>query len=278
MQKLDRLGWAAGIAISAYGLRIGIRVDQERFPAELIDRLPFGSKILASNEGYVDQIYSVSITTTGSNAKVRKFHIVFSDALLIARTLDFNEAAEALESHLQRFVAEFSKREIFVHAGVVAWKNRAILIPGRSLSGKSTLVNALIQAGATYYSDEYAVLDSEGRVRPYRGTLSLRQGDDRPPVRVRPTELYATPKMNPLRVGAVISTRFKPNAKWKPRELSPAQGLLQLISHTVQARSRSAVVFSRLQKLSSGTLFLQGIRGEAQDVAPHLLVNEFHDW
>jgi hypothetical protein len=278
MQKLDRLGWAAGIAFSAYGLRIGIRVNQERFPEELIERLPFGSKILDFNKGYVEQIYSISIANSESNARVRRFHLVFSDALRIARTLDFNEAAQALESDLQRFVAEFSRHEVFIHAGVVAWKNRAILVPGKTFSGKSTLVMALIQAGATYYSDEYAVVDSAGRVRPYRGALSLRQGGHQSPIRLKPTELHATSKITPLKVGAVISTRFKPDAKWKPRELSPAQGLLKLISHTVQARSRSAVAFSRLQKLSSGTLFLQGIRGEAREIASHLLSKEFQSW
>jgi hypothetical protein len=33
-----------------------------------------------------------------------------------------------------------------------------------SYSGKTTLVSELIRAGATYYSDEYAVIDERGRV------------------------------------------------------------------------------------------------------------------
>ena len=37
-------------------------------------------------------------------------------------------------------------------------------LPGSSFTGKTTLVAALVRAGATYYSDEYAVLD-ERRAR-----------------------------------------------------------------------------------------------------------------
>ena len=81
---------------------------------------------------------------------------------------------DAFESHVQLTVAEYAPRRIFVHAGVVGWKDRAILIPGLSHSGKTTLVDQLIRAGATYYSDEYAVLDARGRVHPYPRALGMR--------------------------------------------------------------------------------------------------------
>ena len=51
-------------------------------------------------------------------------------------------------------------------AGVVGWENRAIVMPGASFAGKTTLVRAWLEAGATYYSDEFAVLDRAGRVHP----------------------------------------------------------------------------------------------------------------
>ena len=46
-------------------------------------------------------------------------------------------------------------------------------LPGHSFSGKSTLVAALVRAGAVYYSDEFAVLDPDGFVHPYAKALSL---------------------------------------------------------------------------------------------------------
>ena len=56
--------------------------------------------------------------------------------------------ADVVESWDQLAVATLAKELVFVHAGVVGWRNRAIVIPGRSLSGKSTLVLALVVAVA----------------------------------------------------------------------------------------------------------------------------------
>ena len=64
-------------------------------------------------------------------------------------------------------MAAETRERVFVHAGVVGWKGHAIVIPGRSRSGKTTLVAELVKAGAEYYSDEFAVLDAEGRVHPF---------------------------------------------------------------------------------------------------------------
>ena len=71
---------------------------------------------------------------------------------------------DTLESDLQLHVAEQARRRLFVHAGVVGWKGRAIVIPGRSFTGKTTLVAELVRAGASYYSDEYALIDSRGKI------------------------------------------------------------------------------------------------------------------
>src|SRR5277367_3536052 len=42
-----------------------------------------------------------------------------------------------------------------VHAGAVLWRGRALLLPGGTHAGKSSLVTELLRRGATYYSDEY---------------------------------------------------------------------------------------------------------------------------
>src|ERR1700683_1762318 len=44
-----------------------------------------------------------------------------------------------LASEFHSAVAAFARPLLFVHAGVVAWRDRAILLPGRSMSGKSTM-------------------------------------------------------------------------------------------------------------------------------------------
>ena len=71
-------------------------------------------------------------------------------------------------------MAEFARRRVFLHAGAVAWNGLGIVIPGGTMSGKTSLVRELLQAGALYYSDEYAVLDDLGRLHPYPQPLGVR--------------------------------------------------------------------------------------------------------
>lgn len=67
---------------------------------------------------------------------------------------------ERFGSTISLDVAEASPLRTFVHAGIVAWGKAAVLIPGRSFSGKTTLVTELVRAGATYCSDGF----SKGRM------------------------------------------------------------------------------------------------------------------
>ena len=80
----------------------------------------------------------------------------------------------SLDQSLHLAVAEFSPQAVFLHAGVAVWNGAAILIPGRSHAGKSTLTKSLIEAGAVYYSDEFAPVLPNGLVIPYPKPLSLR--------------------------------------------------------------------------------------------------------
>ena len=77
------------------------------------------------------------------------------------------------------YIALHAPNHVFVHAGVVGVEDRAIVLPGRSFAGKTTLVAALVKAGAEYWSDEYAVLDADGLVHPYPKPLSVRINDTR---------------------------------------------------------------------------------------------------
>jgi hypothetical protein len=49
------------------------------------------------------------------------------------------------------------------------------VLPGRSFAGKTTLVAALVQVGAEYWSDEYPVLDAEGASSAQRSGMNRRR-------------------------------------------------------------------------------------------------------
>ena len=115
-------------------------------------------------------------------------------------------------------------------------KGQAIVIPGRSYSGKSTLVAELVRAGATYYSDEYAVLDSRGRVHPFSKPLELREEGEFRQTKITVAELGGHSGTKPLPVGLVLMTQFKNGARWRPRKLTAGKGVLEMLFNTVSAR------------------------------------------
>jgi hypothetical protein len=175
------------------------------------------------------------------------------------------------QSDLHLFVAELARRRVFLHAGVVGWCGRAILIPGRSFSGKTTLVTELIRVGATYYSDEYAVLDASGRVHPYPRPLAIREDKSGRPTRYPVEALGGVAGIKPLPVGLVLVSQYRPGARWRPRPLSPGQGALALLENAVSIRRQPEVVLPTLQRVVAGSRIVKSARGEARHMAEEVL-------
>jgi hypothetical protein len=269
MDKLDRLGWAAGISFTAFGVRIGTRVSSAELLDPLIATLPAGWKPALSNT--VDRLYSLIAGGPGPRAHVRRLHLLFGNTQRLARTGNMEELLEAMESDLGLYLAMMARHRLFVHAGVIGWKEQAILIPGRSFSGKSTLVKEFLQAGASYYSDEFAVLDEEGRVYPFPRPLSIRTRAQEKQVRVRVEELGAKSGTAPLRVGLVLLTQFQSNAQWRPRVLSHGQGVLGLLANTPAARTHPERSLKILAASLGQAKVLYGKRGEAGETVQSIL-------
>jgi hypothetical protein len=272
MAKLDRLGWAAAASGSCFGVKVGVRVSEGGALGEAVDRLPPGLRL--SSLPRVARLYSWVVGGRGARAGLRRMHVVYADARLVLRTAVREDALDALESDVRLYVAEHARRRVFVHAGVVGWRGRAILVPGRSHSGKSRLVEALVRAGATYYSDEYAVLDALGRVHTFPAALSIRaQGHDAA-YRVSAADLGAHPALPPLPVGLVVVSPYSRGGRFRLRRASAGEGALALLAHAVPARRRPGPALAALVKVLRGAGVLIGARGEADEAARRLLARE----
>src|SRR5438045_1939738 len=198
----------------SYGLRIGIRARDEAHLRLFQDRFPPGWRPSQAASPVVDRLYSLLIPPT-STGRVRRFNLLYSDALLVARTPDAAELADPLERDIRMFIATESPRRVFVHAGVVGWRGRAIVVPGPTHSGKSSLVCALVRAGAEYLSDEFAVFDDKGRVHPFPSPLSLRaRNPDEPAERRCAPESLGRTARRALPVGLVLVTRYRAGARF----------------------------------------------------------------
>jgi hypothetical protein len=271
MQGIDRLGWAAGVTFDSFGLRLGVRVNDATVLPRIVSRFPPGWKPAPSP--YPREIFSLFVGGPGTRPGVRRFHLAYQGPTRVSRTHDLDEAIEALESDLRLYVALWARRRIFVHAGVVAWRGQAIVLPGPSYSGKSTLVAALVRAGARYYSDEYAVLDARGRVHPYPAPLRTRVPGQKQAVAVDSGTDSAPAAVagKPLPVGLVALCRYQAGARWRPQSLSRGQGVLALLANTVPARFRPGDSMAAIERALSNARALRGVRGQADQMAGQLL-------
>lgn len=262
--EIEHRRWPTGISVICYGVRVGIRTSDRRLLRQAIDRLPPLWKRTTSSK--VDQLYSL-IAGGGS----RRLSQGYWNTEVFARSRSLDNVLDAFEAHVQITVAEHAPRRVFVHAGVVAWNGKAIVIPGLSYSGKTTLVTKLIQAGATYYSDEYAVLDEQGRVHSYPRRLGVRESGRYESTKVSAEKLGGKVGSKPLRVGLVLSTKYKRGATWRPRPLTKGQGVLELLANTVSARSQPELALIALPKALASARILKSARGEAEDVIEKIL-------
>jgi hypothetical protein len=79
---------------------------------------------------------------------LRAYNLTYAGRGRSARTLERDELFEAFERNLRMTIALLSRKFVFIHAGAVGWRRRAIVIPGRTFVGKSTLVEAMVREGA----------------------------------------------------------------------------------------------------------------------------------
>jgi hypothetical protein len=269
MKEVDCLGWTEGFSLKSYGVRIGIRSNDPAALASACEHLPSEWERISSP--VVDRVYSLMIGKKGSRRNGRRPNLLYCDDVRLADTTDLDLMFETLESDLRLFVAELATHRVFVHAGVVGWKGQGIVIPGRSYSGKSTLVAELIRAGATYYSDEYAVLDSRGRVHPFSKPIELRAEGEFTQTKITAAELGAHSGTKPLPVGLVLIAQYKRGAHWRPRKLTTGRAVLEMLFNTVSARRSPKRALTTLQCVAAQADVLKGVRGNATEVVAGLL-------
>lgn len=255
---LDGVDWAARLDVTSFGVHIGVRVDDPALLPKASAHLPPGCT--TSRASAADLLYSIR---GGERVEV------YAGEVRRARTLNERFAFELFESVVRFDVAARATEYTFIHAGAVGWRDRAIVIPGASAFGKSTLVEALVRAGATYYSDEFAVLDEAGRVHPFAQPLKL-QGESGKMRRVPPAEI-GTIGEAPLAVGWVASTWYEPGKVWEPRPLQPGEALLELFGNTVRARLAPAQTLKTLARAVETSVAWLGPRGDAAEMANDLL-------
>ncbi|MBK8146734.1 MAG: hypothetical protein IPK58_00570 [Acidobacteria bacterium] len=197
---------------------------------------------------------------------------VFKDRETVIESADRVRALVYLVSRIRTTAAEFAVDRVILHSGVVSWNGKAILFPGESFSGKTSLTAEFVRRGAVYYSDEYAVLDGAGRVHPFPKTLSMRGIiDDYQQVEHSAEAIGGRSATESAVVGAVIFTAFSKSGHWEPAPITQGEAMLELIKHTLPIRTSTEFSLTVLKLIASNAMLLKSDRGEATATAPSII-------
>jgi hypothetical protein len=251
---------AAETVVSSYGVRVGLQASDDGALARLVAALP--GRWNHDGGARAPRVYGLTVRRRG-----RPRYVLRSDGEELARADHFEPILEALTGSVGFYVAESTSTRTFVHAGVVGWGGRAIVVPGKQNSGKTTLTAALVRAGATYLSDEYAPFDDRARVDPFPRPLSVRQPDG---VSVRLHEVEALGGVRETRrlpVGLVVLAPYTGVRRWRPRSLTGGEAVLAMLAHTVTAQTKPRQALERLATVAVSARVLQGNRGDAEETA-----------
>ncbi len=257
------------IAFSCYGAEVVIRSSISGLLETMKNRLPPRAEIrpAGANSGGEDFDATICLVKPDPDRHGWCLFVAPGDK---PESVPVELAAEHVADALHYVVAENTSEYLFVHAGAVAIGGLGLVLPGRTHAGKSTLVRSLVEAGAVYYSDEYAVFDDEGRMHPYARPLGIRDPDgvvEKVPVDV----IGGVTGEDPTRVALVASLVYSPDSSWDVASLPAGSSILRLFGNTVLARAQSARALSIFAKVAENASAIAGSRGDASAAAAALM-------
>jgi len=255
---------ARGFRVSLFGVRLTIASDSAAM-AETLDRyvLPWLPRAPLDGEPS-DRCVEVRCAEHADG------FVVLVDGIVTCAPPDPLAAIPPVQRALDETVVHRQRDVAVIHGGVVGHEGRVILLPGSTGAGKSTLVAELVRQGASYFSDEYALIDAAGRVHPYPRPLFLRNGpgDGRP---VLASEMGGTVAREPIAVGLVLELRYAADAELTLRAVSQGEGMLLLLRNTPQALEDQPWILAPLERAVAGAACYAGARGEAREAAAAVL-------
>ena len=251
----------------SYGVRVEIKSNVQEVVDEAAEvaRVSLLGNLRTIRNGRFDHYFELNRTKSGTYVLIQNNARTSSGR---SRKKFFN----FFDSIIRVTIGEFAVDRVFLHAGVVGWKGKAIVIPADSFKGKTTLVAELVRNGASYYSDEFAIFDEKGLVHPFARPLSMRMDDGSyRTYKLTVEDLGGTYGKDPIPVGLVLLTGYEPNRKWRPKILSPGKGVLEMIPFTLPIRAQPDFSMRVLNNIASSATIALSRRGSADKFAKTLL-------
>ena len=243
------------MVLSFGGVEIGLRCNDQSVLTQLERRFAPAWSVRRSGPEAVDHLYSLKVGASSRRQGVRNYHLVYAGTTRIARTLDLDEAVRALERSLLEALGFLVQDGFLLKAGVCVNQGTALIIAGESGAGISTLLEALVRQGATYYSDAYAVINDDGLVSPFPvafANFDTTGGADKP-----------------VALGAFLWMQYQPEVQGlQVSKASPGRAALKL---TGRCPGLNAGRLKQLAELVERTPFWEGVRGDSLLASKELL-------
>ena len=169
------------------------------------------------------------------------------------------ESLDDLESDLGLFAAEHLRDLVAVHAALLARGDSAILLPGSSMTGKSTLAKTALDQGFIVAGDEYALIDpATGLAHSWPRPIHLRSESGW-------QRVDGTVDVPPVRIALVASLVFDDSVVrgLETVELTGGELVLNLLAHTICARTRPEDSLRAAAAIAQQARGIRGTRGEA---------------
>jgi hypothetical protein len=197
------------------------------------------------------------------------FEVFLNDVRVSSAEMTHDAALGAVKALDDALVRKLRKLRA-VHAGAVVLQGRALLIPGSSHAGKSSLVAELLRRGAAHLSDEYALVDDEGRVHSYPRPLLLRNGGPGQTL-VLPSDLNARFQMEPAEVGWILAVDYNPEARWNIKRVSQGEAVMLLLRNTPHKMEQSPEMIELFTRCAAAAECYAGTRCDVVEAAERIL-------
>ena len=261
----DSEGWVTGpkpaeepalVAFEVYGTRVSVRVPRPELVPSVIDQFPVDATLCEGRPS--DRQFDLELGDDGRYAVVLEGRVVNPPQSL-------EGALAGLRRELFFHSVDHARNRLVVSAAVVAHAGRAVLLPGPSMAGKTTLAVELVRAGAVYYADDWAVLDREGLVHPFPTLIYIKNEE-----KVSVESLGGVRGDRPIPVGLIASITFRPGARWDPQQRTEADGMLKLL-RCAYGMDEPSFAMEAARRAAAEALVIESDRDDASEAAAALL-------
>jgi hypothetical protein len=215
-----------------HSIRMDVIFDQSQLCEELKELFKFfpstDNKFTCTNITYC--------VSTLRNDSLQQEYIVFEVGNLIFKTNSIAMLCNYLGNRMIELIVKELHGFLFLHAGVVLKNNEAIILPGSSGIGKSTLVMGLLERGFKFLSDELAVIDRiTGKVFLFPRNLNIKMGNKKL-LYVDINRFLPDPLLEPYPIKWVIFPVFAPDQIPNLISISKSECIVKLTSNSISCR------------------------------------------